>query len=161
MAQTNRFLTEMIKINFKNLKFVLLLTFQKNILSFFNLTAKSWHWVRFFFLLWYCMKEILWHIIEPKRFEPHLSSMRTCVCVCVSECSADSNIERLTSEILVATVSGAYLRSKTFVLKNAMFFVEWSVIKYQLCKAAQTARFELYSWKKKLLYVKIYSKSYV
>ena len=64
-------------------------------------------------------------------------------------CSNDSNMEWLASKYLGVTETGAKPESKTFVLKNktekrknhVSVFVEWSVVKYQLCKLVKAQRF--------------------
>ena len=70
------------------------------------------------------------------------------MCVCVI-CSADQEIEELTSQIFVTAETGAKFELKTFVFKNttdkkkfSIVFAERSVVKYQLCKSSQARRFD-------------------
>ena len=75
-TQTNRFLLEILKIIFKNLKWVLLLVFQK-LYFYFNLTVKFW-----------LNNLSVYYDIIGGRFNDTTSDQielcaRICVCVCV------------------------------------------------------------------------------
>ena len=111
------------------------------------------HHNRFFFFLF-----ILWgkfNDIRQKRFKSNQSSVHTGVSAIYS---AYSDFKLLTSKILEVTETGVSPDSKIVcgIFQNNwenIVFVEWSVVKYWLCKQAQ--RFDKVYLEKMYVEVKI------
>ena len=77
MSQTNRFLAEIMRIIFKNLKCVLLYIFQR-IYFYFKLTAKFWR--KIFFSVIY---NIIWGKFNNTTMGSQDLSLKFCLCLCI------------------------------------------------------------------------------